>query len=353
MAADDAGEKTEAPTARRRQEARSEGRVARSVDLTAAIGLLGGLLLLNVFGTGMFGTLMTMARALGDDADISGAQLVTWIGKARSAAIGMLVPFLALLLILTAAGALVQSGLLLTWKKLQPDLKKVNPLQGIKRLVSPDSLARLGMGVLKMSLVGVVAYYSVLDEIELVVSSGSIAPRGILSLASHVAFTLGIRLGLLLLILAILDYFYQRWRHERSLRMTKQEVKDEMKRMEGDPLLKSRRRQIQANLAMQRIRMDVPKSDVVVTNPTEYAVALRYDEATMAAPRVMAKGQNLLALHIRQVAQQHGVPIVQRPPLARALYASADVGDEVPPQFYRAVAEVLAYVYQLTGRAAG
>jgi flagellar biosynthetic protein FlhB len=154
-----------------------------------------------------------------------------------------------------------------------------------------------------------------------------------------------------LLVLGIADYLWQRCKLERQLRMTKQEVREELKRMEGDPLLKQRRRQIQTRLAMQRVQREVPRADVVVTNPTEYAIALRYDEATMGAPRVTAKGRDLLAERIRQLARQHGVPVVERPPLARALYAAVEVGHEVPPAFYRAVAEVLAFVYQLSRRA--
>ncbi|HPM25323.1 MAG TPA: EscU/YscU/HrcU family type III secretion system export apparatus switch protein, partial [Phycisphaerae bacterium] len=176
---------------------------------------------------------------------------------------------------------------------------------------------------------------------------------GVLGLGAEVLFDLAVRLAIALLVLGILDYLIQRWKLERRLRMTKQEVRDELKKMEGDPLVKQRRRQIQARLALQRIRAEVPRADVVVTNPTHFAVALRYDEATMSAPRVTAKGRDLLAERIRQLAQQHGVPIVQRPPLARALYTGVEVGQEVPPAFYRAVAEVLAYVYQLSGRVAG
>jgi flagellar biosynthetic protein FlhB len=176
---------------------------------------------------------------------------------------------------------------------------------------------------------------------------------GILHMASEILFALMLRLALVLLILGLIDYFYQRHKVEKQLRMSKQEIKDELKRMEGDPLVKHRRRQVQAKLAMQRIAIDVPRSDVVVTNPTEYAVALKYDEATMHAPRVLAKGKDLLALRIRQIAQQYGIILVQRPPLARGLYTACDVGDEIPPAYYRAVAEVLAYVYQLSGRAAG
>ncbi|HRS26653.1 MAG TPA: EscU/YscU/HrcU family type III secretion system export apparatus switch protein, partial [Phycisphaerae bacterium] len=180
-------------------------------------------------------------------------------------------------------------------------------------------------------------------------------PAGIVQMSAALLYKLALRLGLTLLVLALLDYWYQRWNWWRRLKMTKQEVRDELKRMEGDPQMRHRRRQLQMRLALQRVGIDVPKADVVVTNPTEYAVALKYDEATMTAPRVMAKGKDLLAARIRQVAQQHRIPIVQRPPLARALYAAVEVGQEVPPAYYRAVAEVLAYVYRITGklRAAG
>jgi flagellar biosynthetic protein FlhB len=187
----------------------------------------------------------------------------------------------------------------------------------------------------------------------LVLTAGALAPIEAFDLACQLVFKLALRIALVLLVLGLLDFLYQRWNVTRNLKMTKQEVKDELKRMDGDPQAKQRRRQLQLKLAMQRIGIDVPNADVVVTNPTEFAVALKYDEATMAAPRVTAKGQDLLALRIRQVAQQHGIPIVQRPPLARALYASAEIGRDVPAEFYRAVAEVLAYVYQLSGRAAG
>jgi flagellar biosynthetic protein FlhB len=265
----------------------------------------------------------------------------------------MLLPFLLLLMVLTVAGSLAQTGAVVTGKKLIPKLENVSPLKGVKRLFSTDSLTRALMGLFKMALIGVVAYYTIVAGIQPVLGAGTVPPAGILHMSSEILFTLMLRMALVLLILGLLDYFYQRYKFEQRLKMSKQEVKDELKRMEGDPLLKQRRRQTQARLAMQRIANDVPRSDVVVTNPTEYAVALQYNEQTMAAPRMMAKGKDFLALRIRQVAQQHRVPLVQRPPLARGLYASCEVGEQIPPAYYRAVAEVLAYVYQLSGRAAG
>ncbi len=352
MAEGDAGERTEQPTARRLSEAREQGRIARSTDLTAAAALLAGLLLLNAYGPDlldmMFAMIGSLARA---DGVRSGDLLPLCLQYVYVAGMALL-PFLGLLLVLTATGSLSQSGAVLIWSKLRPKLSELNPLKGVKRIASTDSLTRLGMGLLKMGILGGVAYMSLRGFYDPVLGAGNLESIGMLHLATHVLYVVALRLALVLLVLGLIDYFYQRWSLNKSLMMSKQEVKDEMKRMEGDPVLKSRRRQVQAKLAMQRIRMDVPKANVVVTNPTEYAVALRYDQATMSAPRVVAKGKDLLALHIRTVAQQHGVPIVQRPPLARALYAAVEVGGEVPPAYYRAVAELLAYVYQLSRRAA-
>lgn len=353
MADDDAGEKTEQPTARRRQEARENGQVSRSTDLTSAIALLAGLVLLDVFGPGMRTSLLLLVSEMLDVSDASPDSLRIWIARAAHTAAALLLPFLLLLLIATGVTAWTQTGLLVTTKKLMPKLENISPKKGLKRMFSMDSLTRTAMGFLKMGLVGLVAYYTVMTRIQPVLGCATVEPLGILSIAADVLFTLMLRMALVLMILGLIDYFYQRYKMEQQLKMSKQEIKDEMKRMEGDPLLKGRRRQMQARLAMQRVAIDVPKADVVVTNPTEFSVALKYDEATMTAPRVVAKGKDLVALRIRQIAHEHGVPVVQRPPLARGIYAGAEVGDQIPPAYYRAVAEVLAYVYQLSGRVAG
>ena len=352
MAADDTGERTEQPTQRRREEARSEGQVARSQDLTAATALLVALILLNIFAPSMYRGFLEMLHECLDVSDAPLDAVPIWIARIVHLVAAMLLPFLLLLLALSAAGSMAQSGLLLTPKKLMPKLENLSFKRGLKRVFSLDSLTRTGMGLFKMLAVAAVAYYTITSRMEPVLGVATIGVAGILHMASELLFALMLRLALVLLVLAIVDYVYQRYRIESQLKMTKQEIKDELKRMEGDPVVKSRRRQVQHKLAMQRLAVDVPKADVVVTNPTEYAVALRYDEETMAAPKVIAKGKDLLALRIRQIAQHHRIPVIQRPPLARGLFAACDVGDTIPSTYYRAVAEVLAYVYQLSHRVA-
>jgi flagellar biosynthetic protein FlhB len=355
MALDDGGDRTEAPTPRRLQEARDEGRIPRSVDLTAAVALMAAVILLKTLGSGLFGSLLQLTGDLGEPLDVAGGDLAAVVLRVALATARGLLPFLGLLLLATALGAVVQSGLSPSLKPLEPKLEKLNPAAGVRRLFSLDSATRAGQGVFKITLVALVAYVTITGELDTVLNAGLLEPAGIVQMSAALLYKLALRLGLTLLVLALLDYWYQRWNWWRRLKMTKQEVRDELKRMEGDPQMRQRRRQLQMRLALQRVGIDVPKADVVVTNPTEYAVALKYDEATMTAPRVMAKGKDLLAARIRQVAQQHRIPIVQRPPLARALYAAVEVGKEVPPAYYRAVAEVLAYVYRITGklRAAG
>ncbi len=353
MAQDDVGDKTEQPTPRRREEAREEGQVPRSMDLTAAVSLVAGLLLLKVLGPRMLEAFGRMTRALGHTPDVRAAGVVPWIREIIGETVSAVLPFLLFLMLLTMAGTAVQSGLVFTWKKLAIKPDKLNPVNGLKRMFSGDSLARLVTGLMKVSLIGLVAWLTIQSRMDDVLSAGTLPVGGVFSLSMHLLFDLALRMALVLLVLGIIDYMYQRWKLERDLRMTKQEVRDEMKRMEGDPLLKQRRRRMQQRLAMQRINAEVPKADVVVTNPTEYSVAIKYDQEAMDAPRVVAKGKDYLALRIRQLAQQHGVPVVQRPPLARGLYAAVDVGQEIPPAFYQAVAEVLAYVYQLARKVAG
>ena len=347
MASDEAGEKSEQPTARRLQEARENGQVAKSMDLTAAVAMLGGLVLLQIFGAGIMESMLAMTREFGNPIDISGGEIKSWIHRTATTGAMMIIPFLLLLMLIVLAGSYLQSGLVFSWKKLMPDLKNISPAKGIKRIFSKDSVVKLLFGVAKMVLVGAVAYFTIVPRIGSVLGSGNAQPRGVLNLTLDLLVTVAWRLVMVLFLLGLIDYFYQRWSLQQQLKMTKQEVKDEMKRMEGDPLMKQRRRQVQAKIAMQRIGIDVPKADVVVTNPNEYSVAIRYDESSMPAPRVVAKGRDLLALRIRQVAQKHGIPIVQRPPLARALYASCEPGQEIPAEHFRAIAEVLAYVYQL------
>jgi flagellar biosynthesis protein FlhB len=209
---------------------------------------------------------------------------------------------------------------------------------------------QLVMNLLKLVLVTWVAYSAVADRLSLITSAQTLGFMAIFNLGAQVVYAIGIRIGIVLLILALIDYAYQKFRIEKELKMTKQEVKEEMKRMEGDPKIKQRRRQIAMQQTVQRLKKDVPTADVIVTNPTHYAVALKYDSTGMGAPKVVAKGQDYIAMRIREIAAGAGIPILERPPLARSLYQLVEVGKEIPEQFYSAVAEILAYVYELTGK---
>jgi flagellar biosynthetic protein FlhB len=246
---------------------------------------------------------------------------------------------------------LLQVGFLMTGQPLRPNLNKINPLTGFSRVFNSRTLVQLVMNLLKLALVCFVAYVSVRGKWSAILLALEAAGGEQAVLLSQVVYGVGLRMALVLLVLALLDYGYQRLRHEKDLRMTKEEVKEEMRRMEGDPIIKQRRRRMQFAAAMQRIRKNVPTADVVVTNPTELAIAIKYDAESMRAPTVVAKGRGLLAQKIREIAIQHGVPIVEKKPLAQALYKTVEVGQEVPEQFYKAIAEILAYVYELSGRA--
>lgn len=350
----DYGEKTETPTPRRRQEARERGQVARSTELTAAAMLVGGLLALRLFGPMTFEALHGMLTAVLSDGDPAATRADD---LARIAALSLramafaAAPIMAALVVLSIVANITQTGPLVSWHPLMPQWSRINPLAGVSRLFSLRSVVQLAVNLMKLALVGYVAYDAIRSDMPLILAAVEAQHGALVTIIAGMCFSLGIKIAVLLLALALLDFGYHRWQHERDLRMTKDEVKEEMKRMEGDPLLKHRRRQIQMQLAAQRLRRDVPNADVVVTNPTELAIALRYDEKTMRAPTVIAKGAGYLAQRIREIAREQGIPIVERKPLAQALYKTVEVGQEVPPALYKAVAEILAYVYELTGRA--
>jgi flagellar biosynthesis protein FlhB len=353
--AEDFGDKTEAPTPRRRAEAREQGNIARSPDLTAAILLVGMLLLLKGYGPGLVAALRTLVEQMLGVATLStgSAELGEDGWRAVGAAAVALAPLLAGVMGLAVVANLLQVGLFFNTKRLQPNLAALNPLKGLGKLFGSGkqkTLVALAMNLLKLTLVALVAYSAVHGRLGAIITVQQLSFGEIFALGAQVIFAVGIRIGLLLIVLAVLDYAYQRYRIEQELKMSKQEVKDEMRRMEGDPHIKQRRRQIAMQIATQKLKKDVPTADVVVTNPTEFAVALKYDAGAMHAPRVIAKGQDLMAMRIREIAIAAGVPILERKPLARALYKLVDVGQEIPEQFYAAVAEILAYVYELSGK---
>lgn len=353
--AEDAGDKTEAPTPRRREEAREQGNVARSPDLTAAALLLAGLVLLNWTGIGLFTAMGTLVKQMLSGESLAAVRTTDGLGQAGL--LGLLAgiakamaPLFGGLILVAVIANVAQVGFHLTPDKLAPNLGALNPLAGFGRLFKGKGAMQLVMGVLKMTLVGMAAYSAIHGRIAQIVTVQRLSHMQALRLGGELVYSIGIRVALLLLILAIIDYAWQRWQLEQSLKMTKQEVKDEMRRMDGDPKIKQRRRQIAQQMAQKKLKKDVPTADVVITNPTEFAIALKYEEGTMHAPRVVAKGQGLIAKRIRELAIESGIPILERKPLARALYKLVEVGQEIPEEFYSAVAEILAYVYELTGK---
>lgn len=355
--AESSGEKTEAPTPRRRTEARQQGNIARSPDLNSALLLLGAMLLLRWFGQPLIATLHGVVAEMlsaGSLSDISLHRLPD-IALNAVAKIGIAIaPFLGGAMLVVILASIAQVGFVLNPQRLAPNLAALSPVRGLGKIFGRGQGAvHLLMNLAKVVLVGLVAYSAVAGRIGQIIAIQQLAFVQSFAFGCQLIYTIGMRVGVLLLVLAILDYFYQRYRLEQSLKMTKEEVKDEMRSMEGDPKVKQRRRQVQVQRHMQRLKKEVPRADVVVTNPTHVAVALKYEEGKMRAPKLLAKGLDFMALRIRELAVEAGVPIVERPPLARAIYRMVDVGEEIPEEFYSAVAEILAYVYELNRKARG
>lgn len=362
--ADEQDNKTEPATARRRQEARESGQVAKSADLTSAVLLIVGLWVLSATASTITQALAAvMAWLLGGGALRGGGGAAA--GQFTVDAREMLendfrvnAPLLLRIVapvLLSVAGAAVitvgvQVGFHVSPKPLMPNLAKLNPMQGISRLFAGRSGVALGMNFLKLTLVGATAWSYIQSQMPLILTLGGMDFPANFKAASTIVYNLAWRLAWSLLILAAVDWLYQKWKFERDIRMSKQEIKDEAKRMDGDQEIKNKRRQMARKMITQRIHRDVPKADVVITNPTELAIAIKYDADTMGAPRVVAKGAGFLAARIRQVAIQNGVPIMERKPLAQALYKTVEVGQEVPAEFYQSIAEILAYVYELAGK---
>jgi len=353
MAADDA-ERTEAPTPRRLSEARQHGQIARSADLNAALGLLGGLLCLRWFGPGLVSSLISFLREnLGerDPQAVGHIDLVSVMVSILMTVLTSVGPILIGLVVVALIANLMQVGWLFTWDPLTPKLNKLNPMNGFGRLFSSRSVVQLAINLVKLFVIGGVAYSAIHGRGGQIMAAFDMEDGELLVMIATLLFDVGIRMALAMLLIAMIDYIWQKWRHVRDLRMTKQDVKEEMRRMEGDPIIKQRRRRMQLAATLQKIRSTVPKADVVVTNPTHFAVAIGYDAESMGAPRVLAKGQDYIAMKIREIAALHRIPIIERKPLAQALYKQVEVGEEIPEQFYKAIAEILAYVYEISGKA--
>ncbi len=346
-------EKTEKATPRKREESRKKGQVARSVDVNSAAMLLAGTLTLFFLSAGLLNSLLRIFQSSFGHVDptaVTQNAVVPLLIRTVLQMLTLLGPLLIVLVIVGLLANVGQFGFLVTFEPLVPKPEKLNPLSGLKNLVSVKSLGELVKGVLKLAIVGLVSYLTLRGRMQQVLESADYGAGAILLLMSKSAFALAISGGLAIAALGVADFFFQRWQFERSLRMTKEEVREEHKQTEGDPQVKARIRSLQREVARKRMMSKVPEADVVITNPVHLAVALKYDPDEMSAPVVIAKGARKLAERIKEIAQEHSIPIVEDKPLARLLYRSAEVGEEIPIDAYRAVAEILGYIYRLTGR---
>lgn len=353
MASDEFGDKQHEATPHRRQQAREEGQVVKSQDLGSAALLVVGLLTLWYLGNGLATSFGRITRDhLGGEAWVRMEvhdflqKLVQLCGEVSWA----LLPILGTLVVTGVLINLGQVGFLFLPQKLAMDFERINPLSNASRIFSTTSAIHLGFGMMKVVLVTVVATISLWGERERVMLLSDQDAGDIAVYLFSIAFWTSLKIGAALLILAVFDYGYSYWKHEQDLMMSHQELREEMKQQQGDPQVAARRRQVQRQLALNRLSNVVPKADVVVTNPTELAIALQYDPDTMPAPIVLAKGAGVLAQRIRRLALENKIAVVERKELARALYATVDVNDAVPAEQYAAVAEVIRYVYQLKGK---
>jgi flagellar biosynthetic protein FlhB len=353
MASGDGEDRTEQPTSKRREEAREKGQVAKSPDVTAALGLLGALGAFAMMGTQLVaGALALVRRGLGaaGTPNLSADDAFALLGGSLVDAARMTWPFIAVPAVVGIASQLLQTRFAFSTAALKPDWSRVSPAKGLGRLFGLRSVAELVKAILKLGVIGGVAYYTLRGDWPLLLPLGQGGPEAALGTVAHVVWRLWLGVGVSYLIVAGMDYGYQWWEHERSMRMTKEEIREESKQTDGNPQLRARLRAIHKQMASRRLPIEVKKAHVVVRNPTHFAVALRYEGGSMRAPRVVAKGADLVAQRIIDIAKRERVPVVENRTLARALYKLVKVGADVPPSLYRAVAEVLAYVYSLRGR---
>ncbi len=352
--ADDLGERTEQPTGKRLSEARERGQIARSAEAGPAMTVLAAAAFLSWMGPAWGNSLSTLVPSLLAELrapEWSVVDAEQFLGRALWAWISLTAPLTAVVAALVVAVEIFQTGFVLTGHPLKANWSKLNVFQGLRQLFNGRALLELGKAPLKLGLIGGIVYVTIRPEIATLMTVGGLDPMAGVRTFGGLAVTLLWRIGLAHAAIAGLDYGYQRWSHRRSLRMTPQEVKEEMRQAEGDPQVRARARSLHRQYALRRMMAAVPTADVVLTNPTHLAVALKYDADTMKAPRVVAKGARLIAARIRDAARAAGVPVVEHKPLAQALYKAVAVGGEIPSKLYRAVAEILAYVWALNRRA--
>ncbi len=346
-----AEERTEKATPKRRREARERGNIPQSKELNSALVIIGCFSMLYVCATFILEVLKShtsqmLSMGVEDELfSIDGIQNLMFTSAAQY--LKSLAPIAGTALFLGLVTSYLQIGFVFTTKPLEPKLDRLNPAEGFKRILSRRSMAQLAKSLLKVSIIGYLVYRFLANRYA---DLPKMLDMEIMELAKTIGFTMvqaGVYAGSILLVLAAADYYYQRYEFEKSIMMTKHEIKEEYKQTEGNPQIKSRIKEKQRQISMRRMMADIPKADVVITNPTHFAVALKYEPDKAKAPYVTAKGKNLIALRIKEIAKESKVHTVENPELARGLYDTTEIGDMVPPALYQAVAEILAFVYSM------
>ena len=350
---EDQSQKTEEPTTKRLTEARGKGQVAISREINHWFIILGTTMLIGLFAPGIITDLSRVGLVFLEQPHAIAADYAN-LSHLLSNTLGQTLSVIALpiiiLVVLAALSNIVQHGFLLAPERIKPKLEKISPIKGFKRLFSLSALFEFAKGIFKITIIACVAFLVVYTQID----SFDLLPQLELGQAvdsiHYLSSAMLIGVLAVLTVIAGLDFLFQRFQHLKQLRMSKQEIKEEFKQTEGDPIIKSRLRQIRMEKAKRRMMAQVPEADVVITNPSHYAVALEYKHGTTNAPVCLAKGIDAVAARIRQIAQENQIDIVRNPPLARALYAGVEIGDEIPEEHYQAVAEVISYIYRMKGK---
>lgn len=346
------GEKTEEPTGKRRDDFRKKGTVAQSKEVHTA-ALLTGLILfwifyMPTFWEGLINLITTLLQTL-DDFVITPAstvQLSYFIIQQMGI---LLIPIFAVVAIIGILSSYFQIGWLLTGKPLKPDLGKLNPIQGAKKFISKKSFVDLVKSIAKIAFIGWLAYGTIFDNFEKALQLADMTAAIAILFLAKTATVIIAKICAAMIVIAFIDFLFQRYEMEEKMKMTKQEVKEEYKESEGDPLIKAQIRAIQREMARKRMMAEVPEADVIITNPTHISIAVKYNSSDMDAPIVVAKGTDIVAMKIREIAREHEVPIVENPPVARLLH-KLDIGTQVPEEMFKAVAEILAHVYKLKNK---
>jgi len=346
------GEKTEQATSKKRDEARKEGQVVQSKDMSSAVSLLAVFFGIDAFKEYIISTFLeyynVIAEVMENPDQLSEVSYaLKLMGFSIQTMLAIVLPVLAVALVTGVVMSYLQVGALLSIKAIQPKLSKISPINGFKRLFSMRSIVEFLKSILKAIILLYITGSYLLSRQNDIMMVFDMNVYQITAIMWDIILNLMIRAVIVLLILGVADYVYKKWQNEKDLMMSKQEIKDEYKMTEGDPQLKGKIKQKQREISMGRMMAEVPKADVIITNPSHFAVALQYDTEQGDAPKVVAKGKDLIARNIRKIAEENEVPIVENKPLARALYAEVELGQFIPEELYHAVAEVLAYVYKL------